>query len=266
MGAHSSPQALLLRLSRSLDGKPSSANRDQPVFMRVTIPLDVKAIVLADEVLYDTTAWWRWLAQRLSRLDMSVTLEMLYPKWRTEFLPDVREGKRDRWAALNELLTTIGLNRAQAIEVIASSKAPYRRMYGDVHPLPGTVETLTRLANQRIRLVLLRQSRDSLDDLNRTLQQWGVRQDFDFVIDGPPESNLDSQAEFFAGICRLLELPATSVAFVGRDESELSAASAIGFTTIDCEGNAGQHTDLSITRIASLIGIVQQLPKMRQAA
>jgi phosphoglycolate phosphatase-like HAD superfamily hydrolase len=227
--------------------------------------LDIEAIILGDEALYDATAWWRWLAQRLSRFDVSQPFHSLYEKWQTEFLPGVRRGERDRWAALNEFLPTIGLNRAQTGEVIASSQAQYRRLYDHVHPLPGAVETLKQLANQGIRLVMLRQSRDSLYELNRTLQQWGVRQDFDHVLDGLPASSACSQEEFFVGISKLIELPCESVAFVNRNKRDLAAAKKIGFTTISCDGKAGRNTDLSITHIASLIGIALHSPTMRRA-
>ncbi len=264
MGARSSSH-VLLRLFGSPDRDSFFEDRYRPAFARVTVPLDINAIILVDEALYDATAWWRWLAQRLSRFDVSQSYDTLYEKWLTEFLPGVRRGERDRWAALNEFLPTIGLNRAQTGEVIASSQAQYRRLYERVHPLPGTVETLTQLVNQRIRLVMLRQSRDSLDELNRTLHQWGVRKNFDLVLDGLPASAACCQEEFFAGISRLIELPSESVAFVSRNQRDLTAAKSIGFTTINCDGKAGQHTDLSITQIASLIGIVQQSPKMRRA-
>ena len=263
MGARSSPHVLLLRRFGSVDRASFLADRYRPAFARVTLPLDIKAIILVDEALYDATAWWRWLTQRLSRFDVSQPFDVLYEKWQTEFLPGVRRGERDRWAALNEFLPTIGLSRAQTGEVIASSQAQYRRLYDYVHPLPGTVETLRQLVNQQIRLVMLRQSRDSLDELNRTLHQWGVRPNFDFVIDGLPPSAACSQEEFFAGITRLIDVRSESVAFVSRHNGDLTAAKKIGFTTINCAGKAGQHTDLSITQIASLIGIVQ--PPLRRA-
>lgn len=264
MGARSSPH-VLLRLFGSPDHDSYFEDRYRPTFARVTVPLDIKAIILVDEALYDATAWWRWLAQRLSRFDVSQPFDTLYEKWQTEFLPGVRRGERDRWSALNEFLPTIGLNRAQTGEVIASSHAQYRRLYDYVHPLPGTMETLRQLANQRLRLVMLRQSRDSLDELNRTLDQWGVRPYFDLVTDGLPASAACSQEEFFVGIARLIELPSESVAFVSRNQRDLSAAKKIGFTTINCAGKAGQHTDLSITQIASLIGIFQRSPTLRRA-
>ena len=264
MGARSSSH-VLLRLFGSPDRDTFFEDRYRPAFSRVTVPLDIKAIILVDDTLYDATAWWRWLAQRLSRFDVSQPFDTLYEKWQTEFLPRVRRGECERWAALNEFLPSIGLNRAQSGEVVASSQAQYRRLYDRVHPLPGTVETLKQLANQRIRLVMLRQSRDSLDELNRTLHQWGVRQNLDLVIDGMPTSAACSQEELFADVSRLIELPGESVALVSRNQRDLTAGKRIGFITINCAGKAGQHTDLSITQIASLIGIVQQSPTMRRA-
>ena len=265
MGARSSPH-VLLRLFGSPDRDTFFEDRYRPNFARVAVPLDVKAVIFVDEALYDATAWWRWLSQRLSRFDVCQPFDTLYEKWQTEFLPSVRRGERDRWAALNEFLPTIGLNRAQAGEVIASSQAQYRRLYDHVHPLPGTVETLTQMAHQGIRLVMLRHSRDSLVELHRTLRQWGVGQSIDLVIDGLAASSAGSQEKFFAGISTSIGLPRGSVAFVGRKDRQLAAAKAIGFATINCDGKTGPYTDLSITQIASLIGIVQPAPKLRRAA
>src|SRR5262249_39660427 len=98
------------------------------------------------DVLYDATAWRRWLLQLLSRMGLHAQYRTLFRIWDDEFLADVHRGRREYTEAFQSFLLSIGLSRAQIDEVQAASQARKRDLEAHVRPLPGVRSTIERLA------------------------------------------------------------------------------------------------------------------------
>ena len=93
----------------------------------------------AEDVLYDSTVWRRWLLQLLVRMGLQTDYRSFYCAWEREYLDEVNCGRREYWEALCDYLQSAGLLPGQLDEVMAAGQARSRQIQQQSFPLsPGS--------------------------------------------------------------------------------------------------------------------------------
>ena len=93
-------------------------------------------------ILYDDSAWRRWLLQLLGRMGLHTHYVSFYRVWDCEFQPEVWSGRSGFWPALKRFLVATGLTCGQAAEIEAGCRARFRNFEQDIRPFPSVAETL----------------------------------------------------------------------------------------------------------------------------
>jgi HAD superfamily hydrolase (TIGR01509 family) len=210
------------------------------------------------DVLYDATAWRRWLLQLLARLGLHAHYRALFRVWDDEFLDDVHRGRREYSEAFQAFLLSIGLSRAQIDEVQAASQARKRALETHVRPLPGVRSTIERLAARGVTLAVLSDSEQSGEELRGQIAKLGLDGRFTAVV-----SSIDLEYTKPSPICyraalNEMRLSAEQVAFVGHDGAELAGARTIGLRTIAINYEPGAKADHYLTRFDELLQLVDR--------
>ncbi|HEV3343182.1 MAG TPA: HAD family hydrolase [Pirellulales bacterium] len=210
------------------------------------------------DVLYDATAWRRWLLQLLSRMGLHAQYRTLYRIWDDEFLDDVHRGRREYSEAFQAFLLSVGLSRAQIDEVQAASQARKRDLEAHVRPLPGVRSTIERLATRGVTLAVLSDSEQSGEELQLQLAKLGLGGHFSAAV-----SSIDLEYTKPSPVCyraalNAMQLPAEQVAFVGHDGAELAGARAIGLRTVAINYERGVKADHYLTRFDELLQLVDR--------
>ena len=210
----------------------------------------------AGDVLYDATAWRRWLLQLLSRLGVHTNYRSFYHIWDRDYLADVYRGRREFGEAFEAFLLAVGLSWGQIDEVEAACQARRSQWETKARPLPGVRSTLSRLHAAGFTLGVLSDCDYSGCELEARLDRFGLGGLFSAVV-----SSLDLQRTKPEPICYRTALEQMGVrpeqaAFVGHDAEELAGGAAVGMQTIAFNFDPEAQADVHITRFDELLDLV----------
>ena len=106
----------------------------------------------AGNILYDDTAWRRWLLRLLMRLGLRAEYGPFFRIFECDFLDDVHCGRKTFDEAMNAFLISAGLSAGQADEACRALDSYRRRSEDDFRPLIGVPETLAQLRSAGVTL------------------------------------------------------------------------------------------------------------------
>jgi HAD superfamily hydrolase (TIGR01509 family) len=217
----------------------------------------------ASNVLYDDTAWRRWIFRLLSSMGLHTNYASFFRVWDDEYLPAVHRGERNFDAAFARFLSAVGLNTAQIQEVEIAARPRRDALEQSARPLPGVLPTLERLGASGARLAVLSDSALSSQQLSSKLAQMGLgnliqhcRSSIDLHATKPSPT-------CYGAILDDLGLEASDVAFVGHRHDELAGAAACGLRTVAFNWDADAEADCYLENFASL---AEQTAQQRRAA
>ncbi|HTN76833.1 MAG TPA: HAD family hydrolase [Pirellulaceae bacterium] len=207
-------------------------------------------------VLYDASAWQRWLLQLLNRIGLHTHYEAFFRVFERDYLQAVYCGQRDYWDALRDFLLAAGLSPGRVEEVLAAGHGKYRELWDDVRPLPSVSATLAQLAARGVRLCILSNAGCSAQRLGDKLRRLGLATRFEIVL-----SSLDLQAakpapECYQAAIAALGCPPDELGFVGQQTLELAGAGLAGMVTIAVNHNADAQADIYLDRFDQLLQVV----------
>ena len=203
-------------------------------------------------VLYDDSAWQRWLLQLLSRIGLNTQYEPFFRVFESEHLHDVHCGRRDYWDALREFLASAGLSRGQLAEVEAAGHARHRQCDEEIRPLPGVASTLAQLAARHVQLAILTNSPCSADVVHARLKKLGLGERFQHVISSRDIAAAKPAPESYRAALDAVKLPAREVALVARDAGELHGARAAGLLAVAIHYSSETRADVYLDRFEQL--------------
>lgn len=237
--------------------------RSQGSDFQTTIPLSSPsnlqiAGLLFDmgDVLYDATAWRRWLLQLLARMGLHTHYQIFFRVWEREYLDQVHRGEREYWEALRSFLNSVGLTTGQIDEVCAASHASQRELDDVVRPLPGVSATLAQLATRDMRLGVLCNAPQPADGVARRLESLGLKGYFSTIISSFDIGYTKPDPASYQAAISAIGLPADQVAFVGHDSAELDGATAVGMRTIAFNHDCGAVADISVERFEQISQVI----------
>jgi HAD superfamily hydrolase (TIGR01509 family) len=189
----------------------------------------IKAVLVdVEDVLYDASAWQRWLGQLFAPLTPRTLESEFQQRWQAEFLPAVYRGQQDFHAAFASCLSALGLTAGHVEEIVAASRAQRRRDAGARRPYPGTRSTLSQLKSAGITCGVLTNTDRTAAALRQDLGKLGLADAFDEYF-----TSVDMQAHLPASSCfdhalQAVNVAAADVLFVSHDIRELQGAQAAG--------------------------------------
>lgn len=183
------------------------------------------------DVLFDATAWRRWLARLLGRLGISASYRELFARWDSDFLIHVHCGRATYRDAFASFLASWGLSNSQIVEASAASMAQKKLIEQAVMPFPGVVRTLGRLNAAGFRMGVLSDSESTGEQLAARLSQLGLGKAFRAVVTSFDLGKCKPDPACYAATLEALGASAAESLFVGHDADELDGAAAVGLRT-----------------------------------
>jgi HAD superfamily hydrolase (TIGR01509 family) len=208
-------------------------------------------------VLYDDTAWRRWLLRVLGQLGLQTNYRSFFRVWDREFLVAVHRGQCDFCTTFRNFLRAVGLSRAQIDEVEAACQARRREVEATIRPLPGVKTTLTRLRQAGLVLAALNNSEHTSAVLAERLERIGLDGQFARVVSSIDLGQTKPDPTCYRAALEGMALPAEQVAYVGHDSEELAGAAQVGMPTIAFNFDADAQADVFLARFEELADLVE---------
>ncbi|MHB0961265.1 MAG: HAD family hydrolase [Pirellulaceae bacterium] len=204
-------------------------------------------------VLYDDSAWPRWLLKLVTRLGLHTHYTPFFRVWQREYCPAIKRGQWAYWDALRVYLRAAGLTPGQIDEVEAAGQPRQRELETDIYPLPGVVNGLTRLRDLGIRLTILSSGCRDTDGVKRQLTRLGLATFFDLVLTDVQLETLQPGTPCFDVAIQLTGIAPAQLCYVGRDTSALAEAFTAGVRTVAVNYDDDAEADTYIGHFEQLL-------------
>lgn len=203
-------------------------------------------------VLYDDSAWRLWLWQLTCRMGLSSHYAPFFRVWDCEFQEAVWSGQLDMWTALGRFLRSAGMPQPGVDEVIAASRAKFRRFNQDTRPFPDVRRTVWSLYASGIQIMVMPHHPLGAKKTHERLDQIGIGKLVTRVLSHPDEGGPVKLIEWQRGSLAALPGPAGNWAFVGRQQAGLKLARRMGLLTVAFNHDADAVADVYIEQFAEL--------------
>jgi FMN phosphatase YigB (HAD superfamily) len=220
----------------------------------------------AGNILYDDTAWRRWLLRLLMRLGLRTEYGPFFRVFDRDFLEEVHCGRKTFDEAMNAFLVAAGLSAGQADEACRALNSHRHRSEAEYRPIIGVRETLTQLHTLGMTLGILCNSERSGSVLRQRLSELLGDLPWKTIVSSRDLACAMPAAACYRSALDAVKLPAADVAFVGRDPRELRGAKAHGLTTIAFNADADARADIYLQRFEDLLDLVRFSPPHSAAA
>lgn len=217
------------------------------------IPPCLRGIVFdAPDVLYDATAWRRWLWRLIGHFGRNVEYAEFSRTWDADYLVEVHCGRRELTEAFEAFLLSLGLTWGQIDEIEAASRI---QLESQVHarPWPGVVKTLGKLAANGLPLVAWADLPQTGAQLGEFFAQLGLADNFCATLTSLDCESTQPAVQSYQRMVSALELPAAEILYVGHDRVHLAAAQAFGLRTAAVNYLPGANADWMLSCCEDLL-------------
>lgn len=218
-----------------------------------------------DGVLYDGTAWRRWLLQLLSKRGLHTHYQVFFRLWDLEYAPQVQSGDWTFHKAIERILIEAGMSAPHVNEIIPALRSKRKSLSAEERPLPGVFNTLKLLAASGHQLALSADSDCDHEKLGDKLTRLGLASYFDFVAAAQDRGRRRLPARLYTSAVSAMRLPKEKVVFVGHEAEHLSVAHAIGLQTVSVACPQAELANWHVERVSELGVLLQTLPSSRRA-
>ncbi len=254
-----------------LDGSPLSF-RMRAVSFRPAIeprrpvraPRPIRGLLLdAGNILYDDTAWRRWLLRLLMRLGLRTEYGPFFRILDRDYLDAVYRGQRPFGDAMDAFLIAAGLSAGQ-VEEVHHALDSYRH-HSDLsrRPLIGVRQTLAELRSAGVKLGVLCNCEHSGEAIRQRLAELlgespsGTMYTWSAVISSRDLGCAMPEPACYRAALQAMQLPAAEAGFVGHDARELRGAAVLGLATIAFNSDRDARADVHLQRFEDLIELTR---------
>jgi FMN phosphatase YigB (HAD superfamily) len=216
-------------------------------------------------VLYDDSAWRRWLYRLVGHMGLHTQYTPFFRLWRREYLEGVKQGRWEYWQALRSYLHSVGMTEGQIDEVEAAGRARREAFEVDIHPLPGVIHTLTYLSERDIPMVLVCSGCLTGGAVQRRLTRLGLGNLFQATVAAADLCTQGADADCFQAAITTSGCHPQQLAYVGADGAALARAAELGLRTVAFNYDDDAVADLYLERFDGLPEIFA-VETMRRAA
>lgn len=203
-------------------------------------------------VLYDDSAWRRWLWQLAARMGISSHYTPFFRVWDCEFQEAVWSGQLDLWTALGQFLRSAGMSGPDIDEVIAASRAKFRRFEQETRPFPDVRSTVQKLHAKGIQIAVMPHSRLAALNIGTRLDQIGIGHLVTRVLTSQDDTRPTDLSEWQQASLAALPGPPSTWAFVGRWKAGLDLAHRLGLLTVAFNHDADAVADVHLEQFSQL--------------
>jgi FMN phosphatase YigB (HAD superfamily) len=254
--------SLFLFRSRAV-GFQSADEPRQPI----SAPRPIRGLLLdACNVLYDDTAWRRWLLRLLLRLGLRTEYGPFFRIFDRDYLDAVYRGQQPFGDALDAFLVSAGLSAGQAEEVHRALDSHRRHRDLSHRLLIGVRQTVTQLHLSGVTLGVLCNCEHSGETLRKQLAELMGESPWAAVVSSRDLGCTMPAATCYEAALQAMQLPAAEVAFVGHDARELRGAAVQGMATIAFNSDRDARADVYLQRFDDLIELTRFSPGCLAAA
>ncbi len=220
----------------------------------------IKALIFdVGDILYDASAWRRWLAVELSAtLGRNFTYSNLVEKWESFLIP-VYKGKMDYWSAFQGMLAELRVDSDQSAKIEANARLKGKSVQLERRPMPGVRETLAALQGLNINLVALSDNESGESGVRDTLAQLGIEQYFDAVVSSCSIGHVKPEPQAFDYAIEKTRFPKRHCGFVAHDVDELKGAMDHGLFAVGYNFHPDAPADALIEHFDELIQLVNSV-------
>jgi phosphoglycolate phosphatase-like HAD superfamily hydrolase len=217
-------------------------------------------------VLYDGTAWRRWLLQLLSKRGLHTHYDVFFRHWDLEFASQIQSGKSTFQQAIEKMLSAAGMTAAHINEITPALRSKRKCLAKEQRPLPGVAQILKFLAASGYQLAVLDEVDCEQGDLGEKLLRLNIASYFDFMeTSGDGEECVLHNSRFQQAISAM-HLSPDEVIFAGHDLQQLVTANALGIPTVSVAcPQAEKVADWHVECLPDLVSLLSALPKSRRA-
>ncbi len=232
---------------------------------RVETPLELAGLLVsAEEILYDSTDWWRWVVQQLVRHGVCCQYDTIYPVWRRDFLDGVNDRRWEYWDAFHRFLRSLGCSQAFAEELACAARPRRNQFMASVRAIPDMRYVVARLLTSNLRLFVMSCAPVPAEDVQQRLRNVGWTREFTHVTSAWQRGRAASDSQLYTELAEEWKLPPSQLAVVGRDPAEVAAAVYAGMRGISYApaGSSWQHVRISHLRCLPDIVRAQEAHRM----
>jgi len=205
-----------------------------------------------NDVLVDTTSWWRWLPSVLGRMGAHASYQSLCRVWQRRYAADVHCGRRDLCDAFRAFLASFGLTPAQADEVELACRTRRRQTEASARPLPGVRNTLVALHEGGMTLGVLTDSSCSGEAIRERLGRLGLADVLASILSSFDLGQVKPNPMGYLRSARAMGLEAEQILFVGHRATELAGAAVVGMRTAAFNYDEDARADVFLARFDEL--------------
>lgn len=251
---HTRPRFRLLFPDSTDEGRPREAEIDHDWVSAAQRFRGVEGVVFdMGDVLFDATAWRRWLLKILRRMGLQAGYRSLFNLWDRDYLDAVHRGDREYAEAFMSFLQDAGMSSAQIDEVVTASQQIKRQLESEVRLFPGVGETLNKLRTQGLRLGVLSDSESSAERLRQGLNNLGVGEFLACIVSSSELRRTKPHPLGYQTAMERLSLVPQRTVFVGHDAEELRGARRCGMKTIAFNYDRDASADCRISGFCDLL-------------
>ena len=215
-------------------------------------------------VLYDGTAWKRWLLQLLSKRGLHTHYHLFFRHWDLEFVPRIQNGDLSFQQAVETLLAQTGMATEHVHEILPALRSKRKSLTTEERSLPGVIELLQSLKMTGHSLALWSLEHCDQEVLEDKMDRLGLAPYFDFVAQAEKTQHGRVPDRLLARTLSTMRVARESVAFVGYSPESLRSARMIGLSTV---GIGTGDAELSDWCLDGVVELQHLLPgRLRRAA
>tara|TARA_Y100001934_G_C12234505_1_gene717051 strand:- start:226 stop:924 length:699 start_codon:yes stop_codon:yes gene_type:complete len=211
-------------------------------------------------VLYDGTAWRRWLLEHLKNRGLHTHYRLFFRHWDIEYIPRVQRGELSFQEAIENVLARAGMSAAHIDEITPALRSKRKSLLVEERPLSGVAELLHALQMAGHRLALWNTEPCDQEAIHDKVVRLGLDNYFDFVTQADNVGHGHVPDRLLASTLQALRVAHPQVAFVGNTPEYLRLARMVGLQTVGVGTEPSEQTDWHLQGVVQL----QELLPIRQ--
>ena len=215
-------------------------------------------------VLYDGTAWRRWLLGHLKKRGLHTHYRLFFRHWDLEYIPRIQRGELSFQDAMENVLVRAGMPVAHIHEITPALRSKRKSLLTEERPLAGVANLLNALQAAGHRLALWSVEPCDQESIYEKATRLGLEHFFDFIAQADNAGHGHVPDRLLASTLQALRVAHPQIAFVGNTPEYLRLARMVGLQTVGVGTESIEQTDWQLQGVVQLQELLQA-PKRRMA-
>lgn len=204
-------------------------------------------------ILFDDTAWHRWLVTQLNRVGLAVEYDSFCQRFLAGQWSEALAGRMDYWTALLAHLRDLGCSAAQLSEVEVAGRPRWEQhQQQSLRLFPGVQRAWAKLVAAGVSLAILVNDLRPAQQVAAQLTAAGIRADWQSIYSSQEVGAALPQRQALLAVMQREQRATGGMALLSDDDAARQSASSLGMTTIGLRWVRPIAADYIIDRLADL--------------